>query len=629
MTDLPVTSTRPAGDFSLPRLSFLILCLLCAALAAGLLYPGASGDFVFDDRPNIIENTALHLGATVDGESFLYAAYSFQPGHGSRALAMLSFAFDHWRGGLDPWVYKTTNLLIHALTTLALAYFLRRLLELAAWPPARPTYAALALALAWGIHPLQVSSVLYVVQRMQTMSTLFLVLALLAYLKARQAQIEGRPSRRDWLLALLSWCLAFASKEDSVLLPAYTLALELTVLNFRAARSDLARLLRKTYLVLGLAGAAVYLFWAVPRFWHWDVYSGRDFSSLERLLTQGRVLVMYLGQILLPLPERLPFYYDGLTPSRGLLEPVATLPALLLLAALLTLAWRWRQRRPVFALGVFLFFAGHFVTSNVIGLELAFEHRNHFPLIGAVLAVGDLCLAAFDRLRISPRLRLAVVAALLLAAGSLTAVRAHAWGDRLGFARTSVDIAPQSARAWLVLGATYFEMSGSKPESPYLELAVQACQKGGELPYSANPLANVVIFKSIQGTVTEADWQRLLARLRTATMNVENRRLIWVMVDNMMRKIPLNEAHVLETMAIIVNRTTFEANDYLNFGYFVLGHTSQPDTAYPYLVRAVNAAAPGDAVLQKMLSDLEGGGYEDWAQELRAMARAQGKLPAS
>ena len=47
-----------------------------------------------------------------------------------------------------------------------------------------------ALALAWAAHPLQVSAVLYVVQRIQTMGTLFLVLALWAYLQARQAQIE-------------------------------------------------------------------------------------------------------------------------------------------------------------------------------------------------------------------------------------------------------------------------------------------------------------------------------------------------------------------------------------------------------------------------------------------------------
>src|SRR3546814_8447978 len=101
------------------------------------------------------------------------------------------------------------------------------------------------LALAWAAHPLQVSSVLYAVQRFQTMGTLFLVLALWAYLKARQAQIEGRPGRTGLLLALLLWVAAMGCKEDSVLLPAYTLALELTVLRFSANSTRLAGILRR------------------------------------------------------------------------------------------------------------------------------------------------------------------------------------------------------------------------------------------------------------------------------------------------------------------------------------------------------------------------------------------------
>src|SRR3546814_10561333 len=77
------------------------------------------------------------------------------------------------------------------------------------------------------------------------MGTLFLVLALWAYLKARQAQIEGRPGRTGLLLALLLWVAAMGCKEDSVLLPAYTLALELTVLRFSANSTRLAGILRR------------------------------------------------------------------------------------------------------------------------------------------------------------------------------------------------------------------------------------------------------------------------------------------------------------------------------------------------------------------------------------------------
>ena len=52
--------------------------------------------------------------------------------------------------------------------------------------------AAFVIALAWAVHPLQVSSVLYIVQRMEMLVATFTLLALLAYLRGRLAQRNGR-----------------------------------------------------------------------------------------------------------------------------------------------------------------------------------------------------------------------------------------------------------------------------------------------------------------------------------------------------------------------------------------------------------------------------------------------------
>src|SRR5690606_5810102 len=123
-----------------------------------------------------------------------------------------------------------TNLLIHALTAFFLAWLLRSLLLATGVSEMRARWTAPALALAWAAHPLLVSSVLYTVQRLQTLGTLFLVLALLTYLQARRAQIAGRSGRTGLLGAALLWAIAMSCKEDSASLPAYTLALELTVL---------------------------------------------------------------------------------------------------------------------------------------------------------------------------------------------------------------------------------------------------------------------------------------------------------------------------------------------------------------------------------------------------------------
>ena len=174
-----------------PSRCFCLFSLLVAAVATVFFVPALSGGFVLDDGFNILQNRLLYV-EVLSADNLTKAALSFHDGVGGRPLPMLSFALDYWRAGsMDATVFKTTNLFIHGCTVYFLALFLRRLLLLADWAPASAAAGALVLALAWGIHPMQVSSVMYVVQRMQTMETLFLVLALWSYLGVRQIQISG------------------------------------------------------------------------------------------------------------------------------------------------------------------------------------------------------------------------------------------------------------------------------------------------------------------------------------------------------------------------------------------------------------------------------------------------------
>ena len=607
---------------------FLLCSLLCALLAALLFIPGLGGGFVFDDEPNIVNNYAIHM-ETLDAVGLAVAAFSDQPGGMTRVLPTASFAVDYWRGGgLDPAVFKSTNIFIHALTTFALAWFFRTLLLAAAVPPAKVRFAALALALAWATHPLQVSSVLYVVQRMQTMATLFLVLALLAYLKARLAQIEGRAGRSGWLLTMGLWLLAIGCKEDAILLPAYTLALELTILRFRAASPVLATTLRWGYLLTSALGALAFVFFVAPHYWHWDAYPSRDFSTPERLLTQGRALTMYLWEILVPLPSHMPFYYDWLQPSRGLLQPWTTLPALLLVVALLATAWRLRLRRPLFALGLMLFFTGHFVTSNVLNLELAFEHRNHFALIGIVLATGDLLALAAQHLRLRAWTQASAVGVLLLLLGSATVVRAVSWGSPLQLARTTTELAPHSARAWNLLSRNYFEMGGAyTPGNPYLDEAIDASKKGATgAPYGTSNQTNLIIFKTLHGSVTPTDWDRYLASLQQVVMGFENQHALRTLMNNFSHGVALDEDRVISAIEIIAKRGQLQPSELAGIGYFILDKTHQSELAYPYFARSVQMAATGDGGQSAMIAYLRKKGLTEWADNLQALAKNKSPL---
>lgn len=629
-------------DLKLHRVPFSVAAALAALLATALLWAGLGGTFIFDDLPNIADNSSLHL-TSLSWSALRQAAFSYEPGGGSRPLAMVSFALDHWRaGGLDPAAFKQTNLLIHALTVLVLVYLLRQLLEVANFSPRRRDAVAFLVALCWAVHPLQVSSVLYVVQRMQTLGTLFMVLGLLAFVCARRRQQAGRSSTLHWALMVLWGGLGLACKEDVILLPLLAVILELTLFRFEMADGRPGTRWRRTCLALGAAGALLYMVVVVPRYWHWDAYWGRDFSSVERLLTQGRVLVMYLGQILLPEPSRLPFYYDGLTPSRGLLEPLSTLPALLLVALLLGLAWRLRHVRPLFATGVLWFFAGHFITSNVLNLELAFEHRNHFPLVGALLALADLALWLRDRLKpdrpVVVILSLALVSALCL----MTYIRASIWGDPLHFALHGPTWAPDSVRAWQLACKNYFERSGGDPAHPFFSFAIQSCQKGADLPQGLMPLADVIILKSVQaqhakengldvkappeGTAPESgppvrdvedDWALLLQRLRTGLITPEGRTVMASMLRNGATGVPLDQHQMVLAIEAFDARVPQTPIELANTAEYLLLHAHDSDKALAFYRKAIRAAAPGDPLPGQIYQTLQERGLAAWVEQLK------------
>lgn len=606
-----------------------LLPALVAAIACLPFLPGLPGGFVFDDGFNIVENPWIQLQSLAPSALF-EAALSPEPGGHTRVLPTLSFALDYFRGGgFDPLTFKTTNIAIHALTTLLLAVFLRNILLLSGTNQKRATWAAPAMAVAWAIHPLQVSSVLYIVQRMQTMSTLFLLLALLTYLKARQAQMIGNSGRTGWLATGLLWVLALACKEDAVLLPAYTLALELTVLRFQAADAKLARKLQRGYTLAAALGAAAFLFLVIPHYWSWDAYSGRNFSSYERLISQARVLCTYLWEILLPLPSHMPFYYDWLQPSRGLLQPWTTLTSLAALCSLLIIAWHFRHRRPIFTLGIFLFFFGHFITSNVIAVELAYEHRNHFPLIGIVLAIGDLVAAIAKKIRPPPHYAITTTTLVLVVLGTLTSVRAYSWRSDISLGLTSTELAPKSARAWSALCVAYFNAGGGLTHSnPNIRRAADACSKAADLDSnSVAALTNVLTYRTYLGTATNPDWNLYLRRLKVVPLKTENVNSIWVLINNVRRGVPLNEEKLLEAIGIAGNRKFFGAVEFASIGYFILGQTKQPDKAYPYFAHAIQTAKDpvfGPGIIEELRKD----GHTNMADKLEAVHKDQDE-PAS
>ncbi|WP_266181035.1 hypothetical protein [Dyella humicola] len=462
------------------------------ALVALAFWPALHGGFIFDDYPIFAENPAIRVTSWHWHEWQRVLTWSHI--NIERPIAMLSYAVNFALGG-STWGFKATNLALHLFNTVLLTLLTRRLL-LAGWASANNTdaerqhrvtgYWAIGIATLWAVHPLQVSAVMYVVQRMELLGFAFVLLALLAYWRARQQQMEGQ---RAWPWLALCGALTligYYAKETAVLVPGYTLLLELTLLHFAANKPSTRRAWKIAYVAGGSLAALIFAFYLLPHYTTQTAYAARNYNAWQRELTQLRALPLYLGWILLPLPSLLHFYYDNYPASRDLLHPITTLYGGLLLLGLAVISVALRRRRPLLALGIAWFFVAHSLTSAPLPLELVFEHRNYPALFGVLLALADLMWLATRRM--DQRVVVLIAGILLVNIGLLTFVRSSIWGDRLLLPQTLADDNPGSARAAYDLARRYMFMAHNNPDTPLYSLAIKELKRATTLP-SATPMA--------------------------------------------------------------------------------------------------------------------------------------------
>ena len=456
--------------------------VLAAALFLTLIYlPGFEGGFFFDDRPNILLAEGVRL-TTLSPASLHQAWISGGAGPSGRPIAQLSFALNHYFSSFDPFSFKVTNLAIHFVNGLLVFVLVRHLLTAVRMPVKQNVVliAAGTAAALWLLHPIQLLPVLHVVQRMTSLSALFLLAALCFHLRGRD--LGGRAGA-VWLLIAwaLWWPLSFFSKETGVLFPLFVLAWELIVR--RSTADQLDRFARAFTAVVGLCLLGGLIYALSPRAqWLWAGYEMRPFSLVERVLTEGRVLWFYLGLIAVPRLEALGLYHDDIELSTSLLMPWTTLPAMAGLLGLVWLAWRLRTRAPLVSFGIAWFLIGHALESTVLPLELAHEHRNYLPLFGLLLAAASVLTDALQRTGAYKTLGVTLAGVALAYLPFVTALRAHQFGDELRRTQIEAQHHRTSARAQYEAGLTLAGLSESaNPNSPTHAFARRHYEMAGEL----------------------------------------------------------------------------------------------------------------------------------------------------
>lgn len=589
-----------------------------AVLLLGWLayYPGLKGGFLFDDFANL---PALGAYGPVDNAStFLHYITSGSADPTGRPLALLSFLVDAHDWPADPYPFKRTSVLLHLFNGLLLYALLARLGRSVTTDDAQRRRAAVLGMSLWLLHPLLVSTTLYIVQREAMLPATFILLGLLGYATGRDLAMRGR--RAGAWLAVLSiivcTCLGMLSKANGALLPLLAWIVDAILLrrNGPDARARSMKWARVCVLIVPSLLIFIYLAYETYSGFVKGIIAERPWTIGQRLLTEPRVLVDYLQLLWIPRPYSSGLFNDGFAASTGWQSPASTLPSLFAITLLVVFATTCRRRYPAWSSALLFYFAGQLLESTSIPLELYFEHRNYVPALlmfwplSLWLSAGRASRAIASSSDASPDdlfiVRRALSFVLPLGFAALTFLRADLWGNSEDQAMLWGAKNPHSPRAQAYAAQTEASRNQYAAGISRLERAMI------EHPDDIQLSLNLIGLKCEAGTLTPEDLDQAGKALR-ATPDVGRLGFEWfedalpTAQENRCRALDLDAVEMLLSAAAAnasVQRTYGRRQDILNLQARLALTKLEPERALALFNEALDADPRPGAALQQATS---------------------------
>ena len=409
---------------------------------------------------------------------------------GHRKIAYLTFLFNKWINPYSVLNYRVINIIIHIINSVLVYWISLVTLRL---PEMRERFGrysypvALITATVFALHPININAVAYIVQRMTSLSALFVFLSLLSYLYGRTSSSK-RMAASLYCAAAVFILLGIFSKENAVMaLPLFIMYDFFFISGFRG-KGFLSKVLIGAFVGLTVfAVSSIYvnffktagdLFRILlnmnqqipPALWTaLDVY----WTPLQHIMTEFRIIGRYLFLLLLPLPNFLVFDRWGLPLSTGITEPLTTLISFLIIAGLLIFSVLKAKKIPFLSFGILWYLIAISLESFAVGSDLYFEHRNYLPVAGLFLGITAQAAVLSKEAALKMKTLWTVVLVLSVLLGGLTFKRNFVWKDSITLWSDTVEKEPGNLRAIVALGNAYLNSADLASAGIYYEKALK------------------------------------------------------------------------------------------------------------------------------------------------------------
>jgi tetratricopeptide (TPR) repeat protein len=415
-------------------------------LAVWVVYANSIGnEFLWDDDAGIVMNKYIH-----EWKYFLnFFSESLYGGIGVvcaywRPLVLSVFAVEWHTFLLWPGGYHMVNIFLHGINAL-LVFYVFRLLFARFWP-------AFGVALVFGIHPLNTEAVTYISGIADPLSALFILLGVIAYIKAGN-ETEYRRKRAFYLSVFLCFILALLSRESAIMMPGLLFLADIFNKRNETKKWRVVKAPLKKVLPFLFAGA-VYI---VLRFTVLNFMKGLgslpySFPLHERILTFLHAFGIYIRLMFAPLWLHMEWTLPEIKTFINL--PMAT--GGFFLALFIFLIFKTFKKIPEISFGLTWFLIALSPMMNIFtpAGALLSEHWLYLSLPGFFFAL----FVFVDKISSSWKYRpiiLVFLIAWMLWIGNLTILRNRDWANPMMLFIDTLQESPNSYRANLNLGLAY------------------------------------------------------------------------------------------------------------------------------------------------------------------------------
>ncbi len=416
------------------------------------------GDWHFDDFANIVENPHVQI-KSLSWSEMKHCVTGIYQDRLLRPLSYLSFALNYQFDGLNVFGFHVVNFIIHYLCAVFLFLFIYNTLKLPRLKDQFETIAypvALLASFFWAIHPLFVTSVSYIVQRMTSMAGMFYILSMYLYLKGRTSEKTGN-AIIFFGVSALSGLASILTKENAITLPVSIFLFDLLLIQGVTKKTIIkfGKILIFPLLLIVIIGF-LYTGGLSSAF---DGYAVRDFTMGERLLTEPRVILFYLSLLFYPIHSRLTLLYD-IDVSTSFFSPWTTLPSIFLILLMIGVAIYLAKRRPLISFCLLFFFLNHLIEGTVLPLELIYEHRNYLPAMLLFVPVAHFIVFVIDYFSYTKIIQSIValsVIIIIFGLGDITFRRNMIVADEFLLWTDNIEKYPELSRPYTNLGLYYLK----------------------------------------------------------------------------------------------------------------------------------------------------------------------------